>query len=272
MELGQWTLLVREERAEPLSVSCGPGTATVLTRPAPHRERPEQNEDGALVLGLGRSAGLLAVADGVGGGPSGGEATRRALDCLARTVTDGVYRREPLRVAILDGLEKAQDAVREVGGGAATTIIVVGIDDDRIRPFHAGDSEAMLIGQRGRVKHRTLSHAPVAYAVESGLLEEDEALVHEERHVVTNALGLPEARIEMGPRLRLAPRDTLLLATDGVTDNLRQEEIVETIRTGPAERAAGRLAERARRRMLREEDPAKPGKPDDLTFLIWRSA
>lgn len=270
MELGRWRIFAREDRSEPVTVRCGAGSATVVTRPAPHRENAEDNEDGALVVDLGRERGMMAVADGVGGGPSGRDASLAALETLARTVTESVDAEMPLRGAILDGLEKAQEAVQAIGGGAATTIAVVGVDGERMRPFHAGDSEILLVGQRGRVKHRTLSHAPVAYALESGYLEEKEALRHDERHLVTNALGLSQARIEMGPRLRMAARDTMLLASDGVTDNLYLEEIVETIRTGTPAAGGALLADRVRRRMLREGGATTPGKADDMTFVIWR--
>lgn len=262
-------LFLRQDLDAPALVPCGVGTAIVVTRPSPERDGPDGNEDAALVLDLGEDRGLLAVADGVGGGPSGAEASGAALATLADVVVAGIRRGDQLRVAILDGVERAQEAVREVGGGAATTLAVVGLAGDRARPFHAGDSEILLVGQRGRQKHRTLAHSPVSYAVDSGYLEEREAMRHDDRHLVTNALGLPEMRIEVGPALRIAARDTLLLASDGITDNLYLEEIVDRVRAGGPEQRAVELAQMAGRRMRRPEGPS-PGKPDDLSFILWR--
>jgi protein phosphatase len=243
----------------------------VFTRPSPHRAGPEGNEDGALVLDLGDDRGLLAVADGVGGGPAGADAAEAALEALARHSAAGVERGDEIRGAVLDGIERAQEAVRALGGGAATTLAVVGLNGDHVRPYHVGDSEILLVGQRGKVKHRTLAHSPVAYAVESGLLEEVDALEHDERHLISNALGMPEIRIEVGPRLRMAPHDRLLLATDGLTDNLYLEEIVAAVRTGSPDRRVPDLAAAVGRRMARAESNS-PGKPDDLTFVIWKRA
>jgi serine/threonine protein phosphatase PrpC len=146
---------------------------------------------------------------------------------------------------------------------------VVAVEDGAVQPYHVGDSPIVVAGGRGRVKHQSLSHGPVGYAVEAGLLSEAEAMGHEERHLVSNLLGTPEMRVELGPRLPLAIRDTVLLASDGVSDNLYLDEIVETIRKGPLDRAGAALARRCRARML-EPAPGDPSKEDDYTFILFR--
>ncbi len=132
-----------------------------------------------------------------------------------------------------------------------------------------GDSEIVVVGQRGRLKLQTVSHSPVGYAVEAGMLDGEEALHHDERHLVSNLVGSAEMRIEVGSPLALAPRDTVLLGTDGLFDNLVFYEIVEAIRVGPLERAAQELAEAALKRM-QEPVEGQPSKPDDLTFILYR--
>lgn len=69
-------------------------------------------------------------------------------------------------------------------------------------------------------------------------------------------------RIDVGSALQLAPRDTVLLASDGLSDNLHVSEIVERIRKGPLEVGAMRLADDAWRRMTQPES-GPPSKPDD---------
>ena len=106
-------------------------------------------------------------------------------------------------------------------------------------------------------------------ARDEGQIDESEAMHHEERHIVSNTLGATDMRIEVGSARRLAPRDTLLLASDGLSDNLHTEEIVERGPVGPLLTAAKRLAGDAGRRM-REPTPGEPSKPDDLTFVGFR--
>ena len=101
------------------------------------------------------------------------------------------------------------------------------------------------------------------------MIDEVEAMHHEERHIVSNVLGTPEMRIELGPMLRMAARDTVLLATDGLFDNLHVPEVVEFVRKGPLKTAVRRLAEVATERMLNPA-PGLPSKPDDLTIVAYR--
>jgi serine/threonine protein phosphatase PrpC len=174
-----------------------------------------------------------------------------------------------LRTAILNGLETANGRVQSVGIGTATTLAVVEVVDYTVRPYHVGDSMILVVGQRGKIKLQTTSHSPVGFAVEAGLLDEIEAMHHEDRHLVSNVIGSAEMTIEIGTSLRLAPRDTVLLASDGLFDNLFIQEIVDRIRKGPLDQAVERLATDSRRRMLQPE-PGSPSKPDDLTIVALR--
>ena len=143
------------------------------------------------------------------------------------------------------------------------------VQDGKMRAYHAGDSMVLVTGQRGRIKWQNIPHSPVGYAVEAGLLDRGDALHHEDLHIVSNLLGLKDMRIELGPPVTLAARDTLILASDGLSDNLHSEEIVESIRKGPLRRAGETLATLGRKRMDSPERDA-PSKPDDLTFVLLR--
>ena len=118
------------------------------------------------------------------------------------------------------------------------------------------------------MKLRVVPHSPTGFAVEAGLLDENEAVQHHQRHVLFNVIGSPDMRIEMGATLELALHDTLLLATDGLMDNLFVDEIVEVIRAGPLDEAADRLVAKARQRMAGTSQG--PSKPDDLTIILYR--
>ena len=170
---------------------------------------------------------------------------------------------------MLDGVERANAEVTGLAVGAATTLAVVELGRAAIRPYHVGDSTILVVGQRGKLKLQTVPHSPVGYAVEAGLLDEKEAIHHEDRHLVSNIVGSPEMTIEVGRTLKLRPRDTVVLGSDGLFDNLHVEEITEIVRKGPLGAAAAALADVCRRRMD-EPEPGRPSKPDDLTFLVYR--
>ena len=254
--------MARGERFE-----LGGGEAVVLSLAKPGRDGP--NEDAAAVISLGEQAGVAVVSDGAGGHPSGAKAAALAVRAVCDAVVALGGDLENLRGAIINGFESADRAISELGTGAAATLAVVEIQGTHMRAYHAGDSMVLVTGQRGRIKWLTIPHSPVGYAVEAGLLDRGEALHHEDLHLVSNLLGSQDMRIELGATVSLAPRDTIVLASDGLSDNLHLEEIVEGVRKGPLQRAADELAALGRKRM---EAPAEgaPSKPDDLTFIAIR--
>jgi serine/threonine protein phosphatase PrpC len=257
------------EMEEVIVRALAAGEVAVFSCRCPGRDG--SNEDSAAVLPFGDGSYVLAVADGLGGGRSGARASALAIEMLEAALLEAQREQWPLRTAVLNGIERANEAIRALGVGACTTLSAVEVSDGAIRPYHVGDSMILLIGQRGRLKLQTVAHSPVGFAVEAGLLDEGEAMHHKERHLVSNVLGAEDMRIEVGSQRRIAPRDTLLLASDGLSDNLRIDEIVALLRTGPLDAACDRLAELARARMHTPTE-GEPCKPDDLTFVAFRGA
>jgi serine/threonine protein phosphatase PrpC len=248
------------------------GSVAVFTTRSPHKETA--NEDVAALWPVGKTSGVLAVADGLGGHVGGERASRLAAEAVQKSLQEAVPAAEAadsveLRTAILNGIEAANQSVRELGTGAATTMALVEIHDRTIRPYHVGDSAILVTGQRGKLKLQTIPHSPIGYAVESGLMKEEDAIHHEARHVISNVIGSDQMRIEIGAPIEMAPRDTLLLASDGLFDNLLPDEIVEAVRSGPLDEAVGELVETAQQRMASQADGA-PSKPDDLTVIAYR--
>lgn len=261
------TLFLNADMREPRRVPLGEGSSIVISRRCPGKERP--NQDGAVLIDCGPDASVLAVADGMGGGPAGDEASRLAIEAVSREVGEFAGSEILLRTAILNGIERANEAVSSLNNGAATTLAIAEIFGGEVRPYHVGDSLVLVVGRGGKRKLATTAHSPVGFGVEAGLLDEAEAIHHADRHVVSNMIGMDTMRIEVGPALKLAPNDTVLLATDGLTDNLHVTEIVEIARKGSPEQAALRLADAATSRMI-EALEGLPSKPDDLTLILFR--
>jgi serine/threonine protein phosphatase PrpC len=245
------------------------GTACVFTRRAPGKET--DNEDSLGIVPCNGTAAVLVVADGLGGLPAGEQASSTAVAQLSHHVVDGCRVELSLRESILDAIEQANRLVMSGGTGSGTTFAAVEIDRQAVRPYHIGDSEILITGQRGRIKYQTISHSPVGYAVEAGLIEAEEAIFHDERHLVSNIIGSTDMRVEIGPRIALAPYDTLVIASDGLFDNIPADEIVNIVRTGPLRRAAQNLLEICQARMAQSSE-VRPHKPDDLGFILFRPA
>jgi serine/threonine protein phosphatase PrpC len=226
----------------------------------------EQNEDAVAIVPVLPHAGVVVVADGLGGQPRGDLASRTVIEAISEFAPNGDG---TLREAILHGIDQANKRVMEAGFGGASTLAVLEIEEHYVRPYHIGDAFVLITGQRGRIKFQNIAHSPVGYAVESGLMDEIDAVHHHERNLVSNVVGSPEMYIDIGPRIELAPRDTVLISSDGVSDNLYVEEIIETIRMGPLEMAADRLRKQTMNRMSGQDDEL-PSHPDDLSFCLFR--
>jgi serine/threonine protein phosphatase PrpC len=244
------------------------GWAGVYSRPAPDKET--YNEDAVALLPASETSGVLVVADGLGGMPAGEQASCLVLQLLKQEMAQVADPAAGLREPILNGIERANQAISSMGVGAATTLAAIEMQGATARSYHVGDAMILVVGQRGKLKLQTVSHSPVGYAVESGLLEETEAMNHEHRHLVSNMVGTPDMRIEVGSAITLAPRDTVLLATDGLFDNFTVDEIVARIRSGPMVSVMRTLVGDCLRRMT---GPGKEvfSKADDLSFIIYRN-
>lgn len=252
---------------KPEIYEAGPGRVVIYTASSPDNNNP--NEDKIAVLSLGPESLVLMVADGAGGHSSGDIASDTAIKLIRKSIMRTGSESSELREAILTGIENTNTALMESATGSATTISLVEIHGNTIRTYHAGDTEILVTGLKGKLKYQTLIHSPVGYAVEAGLLDEGDAIMHEDRHIVSNVLGFPDMHITIGSPVMLAPYDTLLIATDGLFDNLQKDEILDSIRKGPMLRCADSLVEKALKRMF-EKDADQPSKFDDLSFILFR--
>jgi len=250
-----------------VAVSVAGGEAIAYTCRDPYKE--SENEDTLAILPYGPGAAVLVVADGAGGLPAGKRASMTAVNTLAESLQVAMDKTMLLRTAILNGIDAANNAVLGLANGSATTMTVITLEGRLVRSYQVGDSEAIVIGQRGLVKLQTTAHSPTGFAVEAGFLDEREALHHKDRHLVSNFIGTSDMRIDVGAAVDLDLRDTILLASDGLMDNVHVEEMIEIVRKGPLADAVQKVVELANQRMKNVKD-GQPSKPDDLSLILFR--
>ena len=256
---------LQEESSDPENIEFCGGEVIGCSYRSPTKETV--NEDGAVVIQLSPTHGVIAVADGVGGYQAGDRAARAVIDALVEHCREA----QPdvsTRAELLDAIEAANSEILGWGIGAATTVVAAEFLAGRVRVIHVGDSTALLTSNHGTLKFLSIAHAPVAQAVALGMLDESEALLHEDRNLISNCVGCLEMRIEVGPECKMSVRDTLLLASDGLFDNLIPEDVVQLIRAGGFETQFHRLIDRTQSLMLNGD--GLEGKPDDLTVVAFR--
>ena len=262
-------LLLLDVANEPQLVEADVAGGTAVAYSCRDPDKESENEDTVAIIPYGPGAAVLVVADGAGGLPAGKRASLTAVTTLAASLESAMHETALLRTAILNGIEAANTAVLALANGSATTMTVITIEGVLVRSYQIGDSEAIVVGQRGVIKLQTTAHSPTGFAVEAGFLDQRDALHHEERHLVSNFLGTNEMRIDVGAMLKLSPRDTVIVASDGLMDNVHVDEIIDCVRTGPLADAASKVTDLARKRM-HSVGAGQPSKPDDLSLILFR--
>ena len=255
--------------SEPLGLTVAGREVVVFSHGSPGRTTP--SEDAAACFELDESTGVLVIADGVGGHQAGEIAAAHAMNCIRQHLEQ--RQNCSLRETILNAIEFTNQTILQLGLGAATTLTLVELQRNFVRPYHIGDSIITQISRRGRIKWQSLAHAPVGYAVEAGILNEEEGMIHPDRHLVSNVMGQKDMSVSLGPLIQMAARDTMILCSDGLSDNVSTEELATLLRTGPLDSACKEAIQLARIRMEQADDMLNvPGKPDDLTIIACRGA
>ncbi len=151
-----------------------------------------------------------------------------------------------------------------------TTMVAVEVLGNEIRSYHVGDSSMLLLSSRGRIKHQTVGHSPIEFAISSGIISEREGLMHDDRHLVSNMVGSKGMYIEVSSWIKMSPQDTVVVGSDGLFDNLLSDQITELVRKGDFNKSFGELIQVCQNTMQLDRSEM-PSKMDDLTVIGFRS-
>lgn len=209
--------------------------------------KSDSNEDAYLSL---PTRGLFAVADGVGGGPSGDFASRAVVNTLYESFRD----QDVSQSAVVDSIQRANTFVygaAQSNGrkGMASTVVVGWKSGGQICCFNVGDSRIYRV-REGQVEQLTrdqtkqIQKAPNVF-----------------KHVVTNAVGIkPTLQIEV-TRHDCTSGDLLLLMSDGVSDLLDYDVISRIVASKQYS-----LVDKAR--ALVSESERRGGQDDKTVVLV----
>jgi PPM family protein phosphatase len=211
---------------------------------------------------------LIVVADGMGGHKAGEVASSLAANGVVEALRELALKATPPE-ALARAFQRANLAVyqqaskRSESRGMGTTLTAAFIDGDAAILAHVGDSRAYLV--RGiKIEQLTRDHSWVAERVRQGILTADEAKTHRWRNVITNAIGsFPQLRLDLFG-LELREGDTILLCSDGVSNVLGEEEMLEMI--GGAARSD---LEKIAQTMI--DAANEKGAPDNVTVVLARA-
>jgi protein phosphatase len=203
---------------------------------------------------------LFAVlSDGIGGHRAGEVAAELAVNHMMQTVahSDGRHIKQTIQEAIQEASEaiSAHSAANQNLKGMGATCATAWIVGDKLHTAYVGDSRIYLM-RGGRIQQLSVDHTWVQEAIEKGVLTPEMARDHPNVHVIRRYLGSPtppdpdfrlklfddqgDQHAENNQGLQLLPNDTLLLCSDGLTDLVWNDEILEIVRSKSSLREAAR--------------------------------
>lgn len=194
------------------------------------------NEDSGGVY-YNPSGQLLAViADGMGGHQAGDVASEMAVSMIQDSweKSKALKLPEETEAWLSEILSDVNHEIYELASqkeelaGMGTTIVVIIYSGDFITIAHIGDSRCYIQNENG-FQQITEDHSLVNELVRSGQISKADAEQHPRKNIVLKALGTEETVIADIRSLSLEFGDKLLLCSDGLTDKISNNKILEFI-------------------------------------------
>lgn len=176
---------------------------------------------------------FFVVADGMGGYVAGEVASVLAIESIRQVVSSELDDppAEVLRQAFYQANDRIYQEARQHPeyAGMGTTLTALWIVDGKAYIAHVGDSRVYLIRQ-GKITALTSDHSLVGELVREGGLTEEQAMAHPQKNVLTRALGC-NSLVEVDiVNIDTMYEDYFLLCTDGLSNRISSEEMMEVIK------------------------------------------
>ena len=184
-----------------------------------------RNEDSYVV-----APPLFAVADGMGGAQAGEVASQLAAAVLEETDPGSLSGPERLISLIQEANRRVYERASSdpSTSGMGTTMTVALVEPNGVTIAHVGDSRAYRV-REGHLEQLTEDHSLVNELLKSGKLSREEAEVHPQRSVITRAVGTdPDVDVDAFV-VDASEGDIFLLCSDGLTDMVGDDDILETV-------------------------------------------
>ena len=212
------------------------------------------NQDSLLVSDNNRNGlNLYILADGMGGYKGGEIASKVAITAVSKYIIekfDEIPKDKQSSLNLVeDSIEFANSAIYEESEqdeelqDMGTTLEVVLIYKNKVYIGHIGDSRIYRV-RKNKMKKITTDHSYVEKLIQDGDITREEAYNHPKKNLLIKALGTDEEACPDMIYTVLNKNDVIVICSDGLTNMLREEEILEVVKE-PNENCADVLVEEA---------------------------
>lgn len=212
----------------------------------------DMNQDYYYISGPDDMLQLFIVADGMGGYKGGEIASRLAVENSKNYIINNfqtVETREDILKLIRDAIEYANLTIYEKSQefqdleNMGTTIDICLVIANKVYIGHVGDSRVYR-KRKDFFRKLTTDHSYVQKLVNDGTITKEEAYNHPKKNMLIKALGSPKL-VEPDVMVKgFLKDDILLMCSDGLTNMVTEEEIVNIINEDPT-KACNKLVDRA---------------------------
>ncbi|MDX2255382.1 MAG: Stp1/IreP family PP2C-type Ser/Thr phosphatase [Pseudanabaenaceae cyanobacterium bins.39] len=219
------------------------------------------NQDSYYIDPEGR---FFVVADGMGGHAGGEVASKIAVDTI-RDCLESMWEADITPQKLMeDAIFKANQAImidqsaNPVRSDMGTTIVLLIFREEQPWFCHIGDSR--LYRLRGaKLEQISDDHTWIARAIQTGVVNADEAKSHPWRHMLLQCLGREDVKSISAKELEWQPGDRFLICSDGLTEELSDDRIAHQLKSiRNCQQSAQALIESAKQR----------GGRDNITVII----
>jgi len=143
------------------------------------------------------------------------------------------------------------------------------IENGMVRLISVGDSPGFVFGGKGKIKKKTTMQSPVGYALASGLYSEAQAKDNHNFHLVSHLVGFKDLSVEYSVPLCLSPRDKVLICSDGLSDNIHSDQMIDAFLSGDLAANVDALVADAKEHMNKPK--LQSHHPDDCSMIVFKS-
>lgn len=216
-------------------------------------QKRKLNQDSFQFKAFGDSSAWMVVCDGMGGMAAGNVASDMAVKCLTRCFEDNLSKKsspEQIKSLLKSSILSANAAVfakaneQKELNGMGTTVVACVIFKGVCYVAHAGDSRLYRV-HNGVLNQVTIDHSIVQTMVDSGQLTEEQAKIHPNKNIITRALGVhQDIEIDFS-EFQVYENDIVFLCTDGLTNCVTDESILQVLVSEEFSNSAEKLIELA---------------------------
>lgn len=226
----------------------------------------DSNQDAYAVGEFSDEVVWSVVCDGMGGAAGGNIASALAVKVISDKI-NASYREKMRDTSIHNMLDSALTAAnievydfaeaKQELRGMGTTVVCAIVRDNQAYIAHAGDSRAYIVNN-GSIRQITTDHSMVQDLLSRGKITSEEAEHHPNKNIITRAVGVDKSIDIDFAQVDLSDDDVLLLCTDGLSNYVSNDEMVEIMSDGKHYAFADRLVTQAN----------KNGGGDNITVVI----